>query len=206
MIKKLNESIISAGFGGQGVLTVGKFFAGCAMEEGYYVTWLPSYGAEVRGGTAHAFVRISSDPIPNPKVTLAKTAVIMNDLSLNMFEDRVEIGGLMILNSSMMEHEPKRQDIKIIPAPLTEEAIKLGNIKVANMIAAGIYSAIKKIFDKENIVKVIHKMPKLKKDLKELNVKAVERGMELAERFFSNNQSNVAKVAVNSLTPRTLAG
>ncbi len=178
---KVNESIINAGFGGQGVMVLGKFFANAGMVKGLCVTWLPSYGAEVRGGTAHSFVRISSNPVANPAVLSTDTAIIMNGPSLDKFEDRVKAGGLLILNTSMAARSPRRKDIDIVEAPLTDEAIKLGNVRTANIVAAGIYAARKKMFDRNMLVDVIKMMLGARKDLVAVNIKALESGMEIGK-------------------------
>lgn len=174
----INESIICAGFGGQGVMVIGKFLANAGMAQGLNVTWLPSYGVEVRGGTAHSSVRMSSGLIASPMVASPSAAIIMNGPSLDKFENRLASGGLLILNTSMSGRGPKRDDIEVVAGPLTDEAIKLGNVKVANMIAAGIYAAKKKIFTKETLLSVIEKMAGKIKEIVPINIKALERGME----------------------------
>ncbi|MFH1665128.1 MAG: 2-oxoacid:acceptor oxidoreductase family protein [Candidatus Omnitrophota bacterium] len=178
----MNESIICAGFGGQGIMTLGKVLANAGMELGFNVTWFPSYGAEVRGGTAHSMVRISGEYIASPLVSLVDTAFIMNTPSLKKFENKVKEGGLIILNTSMVMSGSVRKDIDIAEAPLTDEAIKLGNVKVANMIAAGIYAARKNIINKEALISVIRKMAAGREDLISINIKAVEVGMEIGSR------------------------
>jgi 2-oxoglutarate ferredoxin oxidoreductase subunit gamma len=178
---KIQETIICAGFGGQGIMVMGKVIAEAAMEKGFKVTWLPSYGAEVRGGTAHAMVRISSEEIGNPAVSVADAAIIMNSPSLEKFENKVKKGGLIIINTSLVAKSLERRDLDVVAAPLTGEAIKLGNVRVANMIAAGIYSAKKGLIDRATLVKVIEEMAGGRKELIPINVKAVERGMDIAE-------------------------
>ncbi|MBU0571701.1 MAG: 2-oxoacid:acceptor oxidoreductase family protein [Candidatus Omnitrophica bacterium] len=178
---KVNESIISAGFGGQGVMVLGKFFAIAGMLHEFKVTWLPSYGAEVRGGTAHSYVRISSNTIANPAVFNPDTAIVMNAPSLDKFEKRVKSGGLLILNSSMAVGKPKRNDIKIIEAPLTDEAIKIGNVKIANIITAGIYASRKRIFEKDILKNVIKTMLRTREELVSVNLRALELGMEIGK-------------------------
>jgi 2-oxoglutarate ferredoxin oxidoreductase subunit gamma len=180
---KVNETIICAGFGGQGIMTMGKVLANAGMMCGLNVTWFPSYGAEVRGGTAHAMVRISSDTIGNPIVFVADTAIIMNDPSLDKFERRIAPGGLLISNTSMTSRRAARDDIEIVEAPLTDEAIKLGNVRVANMVAAGIFAAKKGIFDKSVLVKGMEQMAAGRKDLMPVNIRAVERGIEIASKM-----------------------
>ena len=179
-MKTIRESLICAGFGGQGIMVLGKVIAEAAMEKGLNVTWLPSYGAEVRGGTAHSMVKISSETIGSPVVALADSAIIMNGPSLAKFEHRVTKGGLMVLNTSLAPKGPSVKGLDVAAAPLTEEAIRLGNVRVANMIAAGIYSARKGIIDKGTFVKIIEKMAGGRKELIPINVRAVERGIEIA--------------------------
>lgn len=179
-MKNVKESIICAGFGGQGIMVLGKVISNCAMESGYDVTYLPSYGAEVRGGTAHSMVRVSSSPIGSPYVDHPDTAIIMNNPSLAKFEPRISEGGLLVLNTSMVTDKPSRKDIDIVAAPLTDEAMNIGNVKVANVIAAGIFFEKKDIFDKSVIEKVIALMAKGREELIPINMKAIERGAEIA--------------------------
>ena len=157
-MKDIMESIICAGFGGQGVMVLGRFLANAGMAEGHNVTWLPSYGVEVRGGTAHSSVYISSGLIASPVVANPNAALIMNGPSLYKFEDRLQKGGLLILNTSMAGRSPKRKDLDTVEYPLTDEAIKIGNIKVANMIAAGIYAGKKKLFAKDVLMSTVEQM------------------------------------------------
>jgi len=173
----VNESIICAGFGGQGIMVLGKVLATAAMEKDFQVTWFPAYGAEVRGGTAYSMVRLSEEPIANPIVRIASAAIIMNELSLEKFEKSIKPGGLLILNASLVKTKPKRKDIEIVSAELTEEAVRLGNIRVANMIAAGIYAAKTKIFDKKVMMKAIEIMAAGRKELIPINIKAIELGV-----------------------------
>jgi len=179
-MNNVNEAIILAGYGGQGVMLLGKVLADAGMREKLYVTWLPSYGAEVRGGTAYAMTRISSRPIASPFIAKADSAIIMNEPSLVKFEDRIVPGGLLILNTSLASRGVKRKDLDVIEVPLTEEAMKLGNVRVANMIAASIYAAKKGVIRTDTLVDTIKKMGAGRKELIDINMKAVERGVELA--------------------------
>jgi 2-oxoglutarate ferredoxin oxidoreductase subunit gamma len=181
-MSRIEESIINAGFGGQGVMVLGKFFATCGMLCGLEVTWLPSYGAEVRGGTAHSFVKISSDKIANPVVFTPDAAIFMNGPSLDKFEQSIRPGGLLILNSSMSTQGVKRNDIDVVKAPLTDEAISLGNVRIANIIAAGIYAAKKRIFEEPLMENVIGKMLAGREDLITVNIKALKKGMEIGRK------------------------
>ncbi|HNX90857.1 MAG TPA: 2-oxoacid:acceptor oxidoreductase family protein [Candidatus Omnitrophota bacterium] len=181
-MKKIDESVICAGFGGQGVMVLGKYIANVGMERGLNVTWLPAYGIEVRGGTAHSMVRISSSKIGSPIPEKPTVAIIMNTQSLQKFEGVVKEDGLIILNSSMCDKSSDRKDIDIVSAPLTEDAIKLGNVRVANMIAAGIFAARRGVFSREDMIKVIEQMAGYKKEIVQINIKAVEIGMMIGAK------------------------
>jgi 2-oxoglutarate ferredoxin oxidoreductase subunit gamma len=178
-MNRLSEEIICAGFGGQGIMVLGKVLANVGMEKGYNVTWMPSYGAEVRGGTAHSMVKIDSETIGSPVVAAADTAFIMNEPSLDKFENRIKKGGLLILNTSIVKRASKRNDLDIVETDLTDEAIALGNVKVANMIAIGIYVTKKEMFGKDLFFKVIEKMAAGREDLVLVNKKALEKGIEI---------------------------
>ena len=175
----MTEKIIIAGSGGQGIMLLGKIIAQAAMAEGRFVTWLPAYGAEVRGGTAHCMLIISDQDIGSPYIDKADTLIIMNSLSLEKFKNRIINDGLMVINSSLMR-KIINSKAKIIRLPFTDIAIGLGNTKVANMVALGSYLANKKIISKKTILKIIEKIaPPDKKDLIKINVDALEKGIGL---------------------------
>jgi len=177
----LTEKIIIAGAGGQGIMLLGKVLAEGAMREGKYVTWLPSYGAEVRGGTAHCMVIISDEPIGSPYIDKADTLIIMNAPSLNKFRDRIKNKGLLIVNSSLApEAGVASEGRHILRRPFTDLALKMGNIKIANMIALGCFIGKKKTVNSRSLLEVIGSIaPEHKKGLIEINQKALEEGMEL---------------------------
>jgi len=134
------EEIIIAGFGGQGIMLTGKLLAQTAMEADKEVTYMPSYGAEVRGGTANCMVVIAEEKIACPVVVKPDSLIVMNKASLNKFGPRLKNGGLLIMNSSLIDTEPQLDDsIEIIPLPADELAVKLGSRKSANMVALGAY-------------------------------------------------------------------
>lgn len=147
------ERIIIAGSGGQGVMLLGKVLAQTAMLEGKQVTWFPAYGPEVRGGTSHCMVTISDEEIGSPYITEADTLIILNHPSLERFKKKIKNKGLLILNSSLAKIDADVQ-IKILQFPFTDIAIKLGNIKVANMVALGCYAQARNIVQIKNILKV----------------------------------------------------
>lgn len=136
----LYEEIIIAGFGGQGIILSGKLLAQTAMVAGKEVTYMPSYGAEVRGGTANCMVIISEEKIACPVVSRPDSLIIMNKASLTKFAPRLKNGGLLILNSSLIKAEPQLdKSIEIVSIPADELAVELGNQKAANMVMVGAY-------------------------------------------------------------------
>jgi len=173
------ERIIIAGAGGQGIMLLGKVLAEAAMRENKFVTWLPSYGAEVRGGTAHCMVVVSDNEIGSPYITQADTLIIMNAPSLQRFKQRIKSQGLCLINSSLIHQDidSSRHNLKY---PFTDIAVRLGDIRVANMVALGCLVAHKDIVDKRTISRVICEIaPPDKKHLIEINKKALEEGMGL---------------------------
>lgn len=133
----MTQEIIFAGFGGQGILSMGKFLAYAGMDADLNVSWLPSYGPEMRGGTANCSVILSKEPVGSPIVTEPSTVVVMNRPSLDKFEDSMVKGGLLIIDSDLINREPERKDIEVIKIPAQSEAEKLGSKKIANMILLG---------------------------------------------------------------------
>ncbi|MFH1406825.1 MAG: 2-oxoacid:acceptor oxidoreductase family protein, partial [Candidatus Omnitrophota bacterium] len=133
------EKVIFSGFGGQGVLFMGKLLASSCMNDGLHVTWMPSYGAEVRGGTAHSMVVVSDDAIASPAIFNPTSVIAMNEPSLLKFEQKIMPGGLLVLNTSLISRFPSRKDIEVLEIPATDTADKLGSTKVANMVCLGAY-------------------------------------------------------------------
>lgn len=175
----MTERIIIAGSGGQGIMLLGKILAEAAMREDKHVTWLPSYGAEVRGGTAHCMVVISDREIGSPYVGQADTLIVMNSPSLEKFQGRLKNKGLLILNSSLAKKDIRR-NAHTLRHPFTDTAVGLGNIKVANMLALGCLIAKKKLVNLKTVFRVIADFaPSDKKDLIEINKKALEKGAAL---------------------------
>ncbi len=134
------EEIIIAGFGGQGIISVSKLLAQMAMNAGKEITLMPSYGAEVRGGTANCMITIAEREIACPVIGKPDSLIMMNETSLNKFAPRLKKGGLLVLNSSMIDNVPQLDEtIEVIAVPADELAVQLGNPKVANMVALGAY-------------------------------------------------------------------
>ena len=162
-------------------MLLGKVIAEAAMRQGRFVTWLPAYGPEVRGGTSHCMVTISGQEIGSPYINKADTVIILNNPSLKRFSARAKDKGLLILNSSLACAGANRR-VKILQFPFTDIAIKLGNIKVANMVALGCYLRQKKIVKIKEMLEVFRFMaPAGKTDILEVNQRALQEGAELGD-------------------------
>jgi len=180
MSEQFYEDIIMAGFGGQGLMFIGKLLAESAMIEGRYVTWIPSYGLEMRGGTANCTVVISSDPIGSPIITHPRSAILMNQPSFNTFGPRIREGGLLVMNSSLIKLEKKRSEITIVDVPSNSIAIELGNERVANMAMLGAYNASRKVVHSDSILEALrHALGGGKEKIYEVNKKAYNIGEKI---------------------------
>ncbi|MEN6351792.1 MAG: 2-oxoacid:acceptor oxidoreductase family protein [Syntrophomonas sp.] len=131
------KQVLFAGFGGQGVLSMGQFLAYAAMEAGKNVSWVPSYGAEMRGGTANCLVTIANEEISSPLTENPVMAVIMNKPSLDKFEDKIQPQGTLVLNSSLVDRAPVRTDLTVLELPVNQLAEELNNARGSNMILLG---------------------------------------------------------------------
>jgi 2-oxoglutarate ferredoxin oxidoreductase subunit gamma len=177
----MHEEVIFAGFGGQGVQSMGQVLAYSGMLEGKEVCWMPSYGPEMRGGTSYCTVTISSTEISSPIVALFDTVVALNQPSLDKFESRVKPGGTLIYDSTNIINPPTRTDIDIVPIPASETAVKLNNTKVMNMVVLGAFLAKKPVVEPTTIITALRKaLPERHHHLLPLNEKALQEGRELA--------------------------
>ena len=177
------DEVIIAGFGGQGVLLMGRLIAYAGMLEGKNVAWMPSYGPEMRGGTANCTVIVSSEEVASPVVPNPLTLVAMNKPSLDKFESDVEKDGTIIINESLISQDVKRKDVKVFKVPANEIANELGNLRVANMVALGTYIAASKSIKMETIIKAMEKtLGNKSKKIVELNRKALERGEKIVNQ------------------------
>ncbi|MEW5951599.1 MAG: 2-oxoacid:ferredoxin oxidoreductase subunit gamma [Elusimicrobia bacterium] len=175
------QGIRISGFGGQGVISAGVLLAYTGIIENKNVSFFPSYGAEMRGGTANCSVVIASDEVDTPIVSSPDTVIVLNEPSLAKFEPMVKPGGILIVNTSLIKTEPKRKDIKVIKVPCNEIADKLGNAKVMNMVALGVFAKATGALAIESIGKALPKVyKKLKPEVIELNIKALNEGAKLA--------------------------
>jgi 2-oxoglutarate ferredoxin oxidoreductase subunit gamma len=178
----MKEEIIIAGFGGQGVLSMGKILAYAGLMGDLEVTWMPAYGPEQRGGTANVTVILSDSPISSPIVDSYDTAVILNQQSLDKFESKVKPGGTLIYDPYSINRVPTRTDITIIPVNATEASIEMGNSKTYNMILLGALLEARNLLDDETVVKGLKKtLPERHHHLIPLNVEAIAKGKTLVK-------------------------
>lgn len=175
--------MILAGFGGQGMLSMGQFFAYSAMIEGKNVTWLPSYGPEMRGGTANCSVIIADEEVPSPIISRADVVVVMNEPSLDKFENKIVPGGTLFVNSSLISKKPSRTDINVVYVD-TEKAIsEVGSTQFLNVVMLGVVNHALKVLKESSIEEGIKGMLKSKPQFIEADLKAYEVG----KKFSFNN-------------------
>ena len=173
----MQTEVIISGFGGQGTLYAGQLLAYAAMDEGKYVTWIPSYGPEMRGGTANCTVVVSDDEIGSPTVLYPKAVLAMNLPSLDKYEPLMAHDGILIVNESMVNREPQRKDIRVVMVPANSLAQELGNERAANMVMLGALMANQPLLPEGSLERALnaHTADRLKKFI-ESNVKALEAG------------------------------
>jgi 2-oxoglutarate ferredoxin oxidoreductase subunit gamma len=175
------QEVIFAGFGGQGVLSMGQLLVYAAMLEGKEVSWMPSYGPEMRGGTANCIVIVSESRISSPIVSKFDSAIVLNQPSLEKFADRVLPGGILIYERSTIISPPTRTDIEILNIPAIDEAHRLTSKQVANVVLLGAFLERRPIVKPENVILALRKvLPPHRQHLLPVNEKALVRGKELA--------------------------
>ena len=175
----MTEEIIIAGFGGQGVLSMGKILAYSGIMQDQEVSWMPSYGPEMRGGTANVTVIISDERISSPVLTRFDTAIILNQQSMDKFEPQVKPGGTLIYDPNGIHKHPTRKDINIYRVEGTRLAAEGGNPKIFNMIILGGFLNVKPIVKLENLEKGLQKsLPPRHHNLIPMNIEAVHTGMD----------------------------
>ena len=178
----MTEEIIIAGFGGQGVLSMGKILAYSGIMQDQEVSWMPAYGPEMRGGTANVAVILSDDRISSPILHEFDTAIILNQQSMDKFENMVKPRGLLLYDPNGITNHPSRKDITIATIKGTEEASKLKNTKTFNMVILGAYLKMKPIVKIDNIHKGLEKsLPERHHHLIPLNEEAIKVGMKKVE-------------------------
>lgn len=178
----METNLCVAGFGGQGVMSLGKFLADATCNStDKHVTFFPSYGAEQRGGTANCFVVISDDEIGAPLGDVMDDLIVMNQPSLAKFLPILKPGGALFLNSSIVSGPIGREDVTVVEAPVTELALELGNAKVLNVIMLGLYVGRTRVIDPAVVWETIEHKLASKPKLLPLNQRAFQLGLQLAE-------------------------
>lgn len=176
----MQSEIILAGFGGQGVLLIGKIIALTGMDAGREVTWMPAYGPEMRGGTCNCTVVVGEKQIGSPISKRPHSLIALNLPSLDKFEDDVRPDGLIVSNSSLINRSPRRKDVKVVEVPANEIAIEAGSPRAANMVALGAFIGASGLLELDGVVDVLDKNLSRNPKLAEINRVAVTRGFELA--------------------------
>jgi 2-oxoglutarate ferredoxin oxidoreductase subunit gamma len=180
----MTEEIIIAGFGGQGVLSMGKILAYSGIMQEQEVSWMPSYGPEMRGGTANVTVIVSDDRISSPILNHFDTAIILNQQSMDKFESAVKPGGLLLYDPNGITRHPERTDITIYKIEGAKLASEMGNTKIFNMIVLGAYLKVRPIVKLENVILGLKKsLPERYHKLIPMNEAALKKGMENPQEY-----------------------
>jgi 2-oxoglutarate ferredoxin oxidoreductase subunit gamma len=183
----MTEEIIIAGFGGQGVLSMGKILAYSGIMQNQEVSWMPSYGPEMRGGTANVTVIVSDERISSPVLNKFDTAIILNQQSMDKFESSVKPGGTLLYDPNGITHHPTRKDIKIFSIEAAKASSEMGNTKIFNMIVLGGYLKVRPIVKLENVILGIKKsLPERYHKLIPLNEEAIKNGMNAVREYAPN--------------------
>ncbi len=178
----MTEKSFFAGFGGQGIISLGQIWVYTAMEEGKNVTFFPFYGAEKRGGIARAGVVVSDEEIASPLVTSPDSVLVMNPDSLPLCEKILRPQGLMVINSSIVKEEPQRKDIRVVRLQAQEIAEGIGDGKIANMVALGALAKLTGALELTSVEKILKKFfPEGKHRFIPMNVQAIEAGMKAVQ-------------------------
>ena len=171
------KEVLLAGFGGQGVLSMGQFLCYAGMLEEREVSWVPSYGPEMRGGTANCMVIVSDHPIDSPVLDACDAAILMNGPSYDKFEKTARPGGILLFNSSLIESRNRRSDVTVIGVPANEIATSLGSGQVANMVMIGALLELSSVVSIDSVLECLRKvLPSSKHHLLPLNRQAMEAG------------------------------
>lgn len=175
----MHEEIVVSGFGGQGTLFAGQLITYTAMDEGRRVTWMPSYGPEMRGGTARCTVIVSDDEIGSPVVRQPSVCIAMNPDSMDKFEPLVKPGGLLVVNSTLIRARSERSDIQVIYVPANDLAAELGNVRMANVVLLGAMLGTRAVVSIEGIKRTLDQhLPEERKRIIEPNKQALDRGVQ----------------------------
>lgn len=184
----MQKDIILAGFGGQGILLIGKMLAYTGMQEGKEVSWLPSYGPEMRGGTCNCTVVISDRPVGSPVIQRPRAVLAMNLPSLEKFEPDLRPGGHLFINTSLISRGAQRDDIKVVEVPANDIAQELGNPRGANMVALGAYVGVTDAVSVEQLENVVRHTFAAKPSVIDVNIEALHRGIELGRQHAAGKE------------------
>lgn len=188
VVKMTTHRIIVSGFGGQGVMGIGQMLTYAGMMDGHHVSWLPSYGPEMRGGAANCSVIISDEPIGAPNISTATTVIALNGPSYDKFEDAVMENGEIFINSSLINREAKRDDLKVYKLKANDWAIEFGNPKAMNVMIFGIFNTIHKVVSEDAMKQAVEKIYGRKgEEMLQVNFKALEFGANKAKEIMGEN-------------------
>ena len=177
----MQNEVMFAGFGGQGIMLMGKILAHTAMDQGLEVAWIPSYGPEMRGGTAYCTVVVNDRPIGSPIIRNPRHLVAMNRPSLEKFAPMVKPGGVILINSSLIDIDAGRTDVDALNVPVNEIAVEIGAAKAANIVALAAFVSRSHIVDFELMREAVKNEFAAKAKFIPLNMKAMDRGAEIAQ-------------------------
>ena len=172
------DRVILAGFGGQGVMFIGRVLAYAGMVSDLNLCWIPSYGPEMRGGTANCSVILSDEEIHSPVIDFADGAIVLNKPAYDKFAPRIKPGGVLIVNSSLAKLDEKRKDIKIIEIPATDIASEMGNVGITNMVCLGALLPSLQLIDLDKVKKAMKELTEKRPELFELNLTAINKGID----------------------------
>jgi 2-oxoglutarate ferredoxin oxidoreductase subunit gamma len=178
----MQKEVIISGFGGQGALFAGQLLAYTALEQGLHVTWFPSYGPEMRGGTAHCTIIMGDEEIGSPVVKNPTGIIVMNIPSLQRYESLVDSGGVLVVNTSLVDRNPERDDIEVILVPAVDIAEELGDKRMANLVLLGALMDRMGLLSIDQIGDSLDRhIPEHRRNLLKANLEALAKGAELAQ-------------------------
>ncbi|MEC9484555.1 MAG: 2-oxoacid:acceptor oxidoreductase family protein [Candidatus Izemoplasma sp.] len=178
----IDEKVIIAGFGGQGVMLMGQLLSYVATKKDINTLWFPSYGPETRGGTANCSVTISEDPVRSPVISTPDSLIIMNKPSLAKFQPKLKTGGNLLINASLVKDVDIRDDVNVILVKANDLALEIGNLKVANMVMLGAYLKAANLFTNDDIIDIMkQKFTGAKAKLIDINKEALDRGRDIVK-------------------------
>ena len=185
----MQEEMIFSGFGGQGALFAGMVLAYAGMESGRNVTWIPSYGPEMRGGTAHVTIIVSDEEIGSPVIRYPSATIVLNNPSMEKYEPLVKEGGVLVYNSTLITNTATRSGLRYVPVPANDIASGLGSVKMANMVALGALVAATGVLPLEAVNHALRNhLPESKRDLLEPNLQALQHGAKLGQAVAAPDQ------------------